>query len=88
MVHASGPVYDAAKGNAYDNVVNWNKYIAALSYLNTIPVESQSMLATITLSAEGDYSSVSDIMLCNVRYPADGLLTHVENVGGLEDLIF
>ena len=82
------PVYDAAKGNAYDNVVNWNKYIAALSYLNTIPVESQSMLATITLSAEGDYSSVSDIMLCNVRYPADGLLTHVENVGGLEDLIF
>ena len=82
------PVYDAAQGNAYDNVVNWNKYIAALSYLNTIPVENQSMLATITLSAEGNYSSVSNIMLCQVRYPADGLLTHVESVGGLEDIIF
>lgn len=87
---AMNTVYEFAQDGGFESALNWNKYVGALAQLNSIPVENQQVVASIILAAEGQYSSVSNMSLCYIRYPASGLVTHVEdvNISGNGSIIF
>lgn len=69
-----------SRDESFNTAETWNKYVGALYTVATMPVFPASTIAEISLSAEGTYSSVTDMFVCYVVYPSSGLITVVEGI--------